>query len=197
MARVNKDGPVHPYKPELGPCWMWIGSVSAGRPIMKWQGKSTVPARVSLMLSTGRNAKDLCALHTCDNAMCVSPEHLYWGTKADNGKDMSQRNRVRWDNGFIGRKGEDNIGARFTNAQIIEMRTLHWEQGESLTSLAKKFGLKTGHVSRICNGLRWAHLKEGLPNPQEQATPATTQTKLLFCIAVISNLRTALLRCVS
>src|SRR5882762_7058372 len=33
-------------------------------------------------------------LHTCDNAWCINPDHLYVGTHGDNMKDRSVRGRV-------------------------------------------------------------------------------------------------------
>lgn len=35
------------------------------------------------------------ALHTCDNPPCIRPDHLYWGTQADNMRDASKRGRIR------------------------------------------------------------------------------------------------------
>ena len=198
LARINKNGPIHPYKPELGPCWLWTGSLGpARRPIMKWQGKSIVPARVALMLKTGRFPKDLCALHTCDNGMCVSPEHLYWGTRADNGRDMAERKRVVWDKGIWGQRGELAQNHRWTNADVIEMRRLHWEVGESYSEIGRMFHTNCACVYYICTGKKWGHLKDGLPNPQQKTVHTTTQSEMMLCIAVLSNLRNTLLRCVS
>jgi hypothetical protein len=179
-------------------CWLWMGSIGpTGRPVIKWQGRTIIAARVSLMLATGKLPKDLCALHTCDNGGCVRPDHLYWGTKADNGRDMSARKRVVYDKGFIGRQGEENYGARFTNADIIEMRRLHWQQGESYADIGRQFHVNSGRVHDICNGKRWGHVKEGLPHPQRQAAPPTPKSQMLLCIAVLSSLRNTLLRSAS
>jgi hypothetical protein len=177
-------------------CWLWVGSLSRnGRPAMKWQGESVVPARVSLTLYTGRNPRDLCALHTCDNEVCVRPEHLYWGTRADNGRDMSKRNRVVWDKGIFGQKGELAYNHRWTNTDVIEMRRLHWQVGESYAEIGRRFHTNSACVYYICTGKKWGHLKDGLPNPQGQPVRTTTQSELLLCIAVLSNQRNVLLRC--
>ena len=39
------------------------------------------------------------ALHSCDTMACVRPDHLRWGTAADNVKDMYDRGRARNDHG--------------------------------------------------------------------------------------------------
>ncbi len=177
-------------------CWLWVGSIGRDqRPNMKWQGRSVVPARVALILTTGRDPKDLCALHDCDNEICVNPRHLYWGTKADNGRDMSVRKRVVWDRGIFGQKGEAAYHHRFTEADVIEMRRLHWQEGESLSFIGRRFNAPTGNVHRIVHGDRWGHIKTGLPTTEQASRTTTTHVEMLRCIAMISILRTTLLRC--
>lgn len=36
-----------------------------------------------------------CALHSCDNKICINPEHLLWGTQSDNLKDCVLKGRHR------------------------------------------------------------------------------------------------------
>lgn len=44
-----------------------------------------------LWQATGEAGEGLEACHRCDRALCVQPEHLYWGTRADNVRDIVKR----------------------------------------------------------------------------------------------------------
>lgn len=96
--KVDKNGPVAPHRPELGPCWMWTGGtdkkgygrISIGR---RSSGGMVVAHRVAFLLEHGRWPEP-CALHHCDNPSCVRPEHLFEGTKSDNMRDCARKGRL-------------------------------------------------------------------------------------------------------
>jgi hypothetical protein len=46
--------------------------------------------RLSYALYKGTVPDNLLVLHTCDVKSCINPEHLYLGTKSDNGKDTAK-----------------------------------------------------------------------------------------------------------
>ncbi len=178
-------------------CWLWVGKKNgAGYGLLNINGKDVQATRLSLTFFNRPPQPGEFALHKCHNPGCCRPDHLYWGSKKQNTKDQIDRGTFYY-TGIAGLAGEDSPNHRFTSADIIEMRRLHWQEGESYADIGRRFHVNSGRVHNICNGKRWGHVKDGLPNPQEQPAQTTTQTKLLFCIAVLSGLRNTLLRCVS
>ncbi len=174
-------------------CWMWVGKVNShGYGVFFNDGKAIQASRLALRLFVRQDEFGECALHHCDNPGCVRPEHLYWGNKKENAADCINRGRFYF---MPGRKGETSPNHRFTNADVIEMRRLHWQEHESYSEIGRMFRTNSGRVHNICNGVRWGHVKEGLPKPRQTTPTTTTHTELLRCIAMISILRTTLLRC--
>lgn len=89
---------------------------------------------------------DLFAIHTCDNKMCINPDHLRPGTSKDNAQDMASKNRHMF--------GEINGNSKLTEAQakeIYHMIGVHKEIGEL-------FGVDRSTVSLIKRRKLWKHI---------------------------------------
>jgi hypothetical protein len=96
-AKVKKDGPIPSHVPELGPCWVWIGSPDKhgyGLLFVAFPHRYVPAHRVSYELNVGPIPEGLFVLHRCDNPPCVRPDHLFLGTKSDNSRDMHQKGRA-------------------------------------------------------------------------------------------------------
>jgi hypothetical protein len=77
-------------------CWPWLASCVKGRGRISLGGKMHLAPRISLVLrDRAWPADGLVACHSCDNALCVNPKHLWWGTVADNNRDTSIKGRGR------------------------------------------------------------------------------------------------------
>jgi hypothetical protein len=141
---VNKTGPV--VVANLGPCWEWIGNKNdSGYGLILEGGRRSRwlrAHRVSFFLAHGRWPEP-CALHRCDNRVCVRPDHLYEGTRADNVKDMIDRDRY-----VVGVRhvGEDNGFAKLTNVQRAEARQLR-ANGLTFRQIGNRYGV-TGAAIR-------------------------------------------------
>lgn len=86
-------------------CWLWTGATSRKRdgvlrPKMHYgdraEMRTIAPARFILSICDGVPLTDRFALeacHTCHVVLCVNPQHLRWGTRAQNEHDKLQRAR--------------------------------------------------------------------------------------------------------
>ena len=89
----------------------------------------------------------LCIRHSCDNKMCINPDHLILGTLADNNKDARERGQHK--------HGEESVKSRLKEKDIYYIReNLHLEDW----ILAAKFGVSKRYISKIKRGGTWKHL---------------------------------------
>ena len=127
-----------------GVCWVWTGSVSnKGRPRLKYKCKTTTAHRASYIAFKGKIKDGLYVLHTCDNPMCVNPDHLYAGTHQDNMNDRTNRGR--------GIKGERHHKAKLTEKEVISIRN----SDRTATSMAHEYDIAISTVCRIRRNEIW------------------------------------------
>jgi predicted XRE-type DNA-binding protein len=95
--------------------------------------------------------KEWMVCHTCDNPLCVNPNHLYLGTAQDNMRDRYVRNR-HWVH-----SGESHANTKLTAKQVVTIREMYL-QGEYQKNIAKIFGINQAYVSQLCRKERRAHV---------------------------------------
>jgi hypothetical protein len=76
-SKVNKNGPTPKHRPELGPCWLWLGAISHGYGAFG-VGRNKVKRahRVAYELVKGGIPNGLEPDHLCRVRSCVNPDHL-------------------------------------------------------------------------------------------------------------------------
>lgn len=93
---INRNGPIHPTKPELGACWIYTGPYNERRrmPEYNCDGEKLIPYRVVWELVKGEPwPNGLIALHSCDNRRCCNPDHFGPGSIAQNNAEKEIRER--------------------------------------------------------------------------------------------------------
>lgn len=147
-------------------CWIWTASCKSyeGTDLygqFKYLGKMMRAHKVSYLMFKGEVPPNMLVLHTCDNPLCVNPDHLYLGDHLQNCKDRKERGREG------NHKGEANGMATVTWEIVRQMRAMRapcartWKP--SYQEIADKFHVSVGIVKNIINGYTWKEDK--LDNP--------------------------------
>ena len=80
-------------EPNTG-CHLWDGTVARdGYGGLRINNKTVKAHRLSYELSKGPMPPNLCACHICDVRICVNPDHIFLGTRADNLREMFRKDR--------------------------------------------------------------------------------------------------------
>jgi hypothetical protein len=125
-------------------CWNWKGGVSSdgygyfNLSRSESGSKSFRAHRLSYQFTHGSVPPKLCVCHTCDNKLCVNPNHLYIAT--------GSRNRLDWLS-----KGNRTETNSYSKELLEEILKLHILEGRSLRSLSKQFNVDSTYISRLIN----------------------------------------------
>lgn len=163
-AKVDKNGPVPAHRPELGPCWLWLGDTYAsGYGRLCARGKGALVHRLSWELHYG-SPGDLFVLHACDNPTCVNPRHLFLGTSAENSEDMVRKGRSASGDRNTSRlyperqvRGAKQHAAKLTDDLVRAIRQER-ATGATLKELAQKYGVGEANVGHITTRRSWRHV---------------------------------------
>lgn len=131
-------------------CWPWLGTRCREYGSMTVEGRSHPAHRVVLHVETGITlATALVARHSCDNPICCNPDHLEWGTIAENQSDMAARGRST--------AGERHPNAKLTAREVKVIRERR-AAGEKAKSISADFEISTAQVYDIALRKSWKWL---------------------------------------
>lgn len=148
--------------PNGSACWEWQGHVASNGYGRFWDGDRVIQAHWFLMPTRPSKGQEAC--HSCDNKLCVNPDHLSVGTRIDNMKDMVSKKRHNTRPGCLAmlkvrriKAGEDNHQAVLSDADAALIKSIKPARGRGV-AVAKHFGVSASVVSGIWKGKRWARL---------------------------------------
>lgn len=134
-------------------CLAWpYGKDGKGRGSIYLDGRNLIAPREMCRRAYGEPpTRKHHAAHSCGKGHegCINPKHLSWKTPLENRHDMVRHGTLL--------QGQDHPGARLTEAQIKEIRSLKGKTGP--TELAKRFGVLKGSIANIFSGKSWAWLE--------------------------------------
>jgi len=140
------------YVEKTDTCWKWTGAINQWGYGRFRMGKTHwISSRVSYTLFKGDIPEELIILHSCDNPICVNPEHLSTGTHQDNMDEMKTRGRK------VVCKGERNGTSKLKDCDVREILVLKGF-GYTDAELATQFNISSSVVNEIVNRKAWKHV---------------------------------------
>lgn len=151
-SKVDYHGPVPLHRPDLGPCWVWMGAIGRGgygnfaADASRASRRSVNAHKWAYGATVGPIPGGLQVCHSCDVRKCVNPGHLFLGTRADNAADMVAKGRHR-------HKSHQKIQA----VGVPEIRA-RLSEGEPRWSIAEDYGVSVGTIGYIHRNETWRHV---------------------------------------
>jgi hypothetical protein len=126
-------------------CWNWtLSTYGNGYGQARHQGTGYLAHRLAYETWYGPIPDGLLVRHTCDNKLCLNPEHLLLGTHEDNSADKLARNRNTRDH------------FKLTEEQVRAIKTMYPQESQS--QIADKFGVTRMAIASIIHGRTWRHV---------------------------------------
>jgi HNH endonuclease len=157
----------------INECWEWQGSVTnAGYGKIRSGNKHLATHRLSYELFKGEIPEGKLVCHSCDNKLCVNPDHLWLGSQKENIQDAKKKGilpkqfgrkhseetlkklkfRKRPD-----KRGEKHHLRKLKNDDVFKIREL-LEQGLTQTEISKIYEVSSSVISNIKRKKSWSHI---------------------------------------
>lgn len=156
-------------------CWIYTGPTNwHGYGKTTFKGKTERVHRISYLIFKGPLKKGKIVCHSCDNKLCINPEHLWLGTYKENMQDALKKGRMK--KPFLGKKhtqetltlmqknrrkpdkrGEKHHRNKLKNEDVFEIRKM-LQDGFTQSEIADKYKVDSSTISNIKSGKRWSHI---------------------------------------
>jgi hypothetical protein len=152
-------------------CILWTGAKAGkGYGVTSRNGKQAYVHRLAWEEVNGPIPAGMVVAHKCDTPACHNPAHLFVCTQRENMADMRAKGRsAKGDKHHSKKKPEsivrgERIGtAKLKPEQIAEIRATYKPgragraSDNSLTGLARRYGVAFQTISKIVNRKSWSH----------------------------------------
>ena len=128
-------------------CWEWTGATTRGGYGQVMDGKKNLRAhRAAYMLFVGDIPDGMLVCHSCDNPLCINPDHLWLGDTVANTQDKIMKGRSI--------KGESVASSKLTDEAVKEIRAADM----NIYVAAEKFRVSPVTVWKARERITWRHL---------------------------------------
>ena len=150
-AKVNKSGPVPVIRPDLGPCWLWIGTKNARGYGLFWNGKRQVLAhRWSYEQAHGPIPLGLEPDHLCMTPGCIRDSHLEPVTHQENNR------RAEAITGQAAKRGREKaLAGQLPPAVYVQRAKTHCPAGHEYNADNTRISRSGKRNCRACARERW------------------------------------------
>ncbi len=137
-------------------CWLWLRSVGShgyGNAYVSGIGNTTAQ-RASYTAFKGEIPNGMLVQHSCDERLCVNPDHLSLGTDKTNSDDKFRKGRANLE----GRVFPPHPFRKLTDAQILTVRAIQEKQ----KTTARRLGVTQRVIWAIKNGRHYRDIAPGV-----------------------------------
>ena len=134
-------------------CWIWVASQKGnGYGQFAYQGRPAWAHRVSWTLRRGEIPGSMYVCHTCDEKLCVNPDHMFLGTHSDNMRDMGDKGRSRFHKQTF--RGSEHGMAKLNEVQAMAI----FRASGMYQDISDRFGVSPSTVGQIKRKEIWRHI---------------------------------------
>lgn len=134
------------YSPDS--CWYWLGSTNGKYGHIMVNRKIVTTHRASYRIYKG-DPSGLEVCHSCDNPLCVNPDHLFLATHAENMRDRDKKGR--------GNRGDRHGNSKLSTVQVLAIRDAY-SCGHKIVTISKYFGVSSAAIGDIVHRRNWPHI---------------------------------------
>lgn len=132
-------------------CIIWTGATNGRYGVRTVKQKRHYSHHFAYAQAFGPIPEGMDVCHSCDNPLCVNPNHLFTGTKKDNMRDCSLKGRYN-------HKGEHNGNSKLTELEVRHVRNLRHIYGMTYAQISRACGVHETAIWNIISGDSWSHV---------------------------------------